>query len=184
MTDTHNEEVKEQEANAEETIETETEVVDENTEDNVAELKTEEPDYKSKYFYLAAEMDNMRKRFDRERDSFVKYGNEKILKNLLDVMDNLERTIDAIGDDADEKVKNLKAGIDMVRTQFVDVLKSNGLEEVKCVGEQFDPNFHEALAQQPAEGKEENEVINEYQKGYILNGRLLRASKVVIAKNA
>jgi molecular chaperone GrpE len=183
MTDTQNEEVNEnEELKVEETIQAEAEVVEE-AEDNVEELKTEEPDYKSKYFYLAAEMDNMRKRFDRDRDSFVKYGNEKILKALLDVMDNFDRSIDAVANEEDEKVKNFRVGVEMVRNQFGDVLKNNGLEEVKCLGEQFDPNFHEALAQQPAEGKEENEVINEYQKGYILNGRLLRAAKVVIAKN-
>jgi len=183
MTDMQNEEVNE-EVNVEETVEAKAEETTEAAADNVEELKTEEPDYKSKYFYLAAEMDNMSKRFQRERESFVKYGNEKILKSLLDVMDNLDRSIDAIVDDEDEKVKNLKTGVEMVRNQFVDVLKQNGLEEVKSLGEKFDPNFHEALAQQPAEGKEENEVINEYQKGYLLNGRLLRASKVVIVKNA
>ena len=71
----------------------------------------------------------------------------------------------------------------MVRTQFLDVLKNNGLERVSCLGEVFDPNFHEALSQAPAEGKKDQEIIQEFQKGYVLNGRLLRAAKVVIANN-
>ena len=71
----------------------------------------------------------------------------------------------------------------MVRKQFLDVLTSNGLERIESVGQKFDPNFHEALAQQPAEGKEDDEILMEYQRGYILNGRLLRAAKVIVCKN-
>ena len=65
----------------------------------------------------------------------------------------------------------------------MDVLKQNGLSQVESLGKVFDPNFHEAVAQAPAEGKADQEIITEYQRGYILNGRLLRASKVVVANN-
>lgn len=155
---------------------------------NVEELKTEEnkeaEDFKSKFYYLAAEMDNLRKRHEREREQLLKFGNEKVLSGLIEVVDNLERTLTAIEKDEDEKVKNIVVGIDMVRKQFMDTLKNNGLEIVEAVGKEFDPNFHEALAQQPAEGKKDGEVILEYQKGYLLNGRLLRAAKVIVAKNS
>ncbi len=147
------------------------------------EAKKDEEDYKGKFFYLAAEMDNMKKRFDREKTNLVKFGNEKVLSELLDVVDNLDRTVDAIANDQDEKVKNIYQGVEMVRTQFLNVLKSNGLEKIEALGETFDPNFHEAMAQMPAEGKQDQEVIQVYQHGYSLNGRLLRAAKVVIAKN-
>lgn len=157
-------------------------------ETKVEELKAEEnkeaEDFKSKFYYLAAEMDNLRKRHEREREQLIKFGNEKVLSGLIEVVDNLERTLTAIEKDEDEKVKNIVVGIDMVRKQFMDTLKNNGLEIVEAVGKDFDPNFHEALAQQPAEGKKDGEVILEYQKGYLLNGRLLRASKVVVAKNS
>lgn len=142
-----------------------------------------EEDYKGKFFYLAAEMDNMKKRFEREKSNLVKFGNEKVLSGLLEVVDNLDRTVDAIANDEDEKVKNIYQGVEMVRTQFLGVLKSNGLEKIEALGEIFDPNFHEAMAQMPAEGKKDQEVIQVYQHGYSLNGRLLRAAKVVIAKN-
>ncbi|MCF8059133.1 MAG: nucleotide exchange factor GrpE [Bacteriovoracaceae bacterium] len=145
--------------------------------------KKEEEDFKAKFFYLAAEMDNMKKRFEREKDNLLKYGNEKVLGHLLEVVDNLDRTVDAISGDEDEKVKNIYSGIEMVRKQFLDVLKNNGLEKIEALGKIFDPNLHEALAQQPAEDKEDQEVIQIFQHGYILNGRLLRAAKVVIAKN-
>lgn len=156
----------------------------ESAEGDQSEQQTQEQeDYKKKFFYVAAEMDNMKKRFDREKENLIKYGNEKVLSGLIDVVDNFERTLDAISTEEDDKIVNIANGIKMVRDQFIDVLKKNGLETVKSVGEIFDPNFHEALAQQPAEGKEDQEILTEYQKGYILNGRLLRAAKVVVAKN-
>lgn len=143
----------------------------------------EQEDFKSKYFYLAAEMENMRKRFDREKQNLLKFGNEKVLSDLIEVVDNLDRTLEALNSEEDEKVKNILTGVDMVRKQFLDVLTSNGLERIESVGQKFDPNFHEALAQQPAEGKEDDEILMEYQRGYILNGRLLRAAKVIVCKN-
>jgi molecular chaperone GrpE len=81
-------------------------------------------------------------------------------------------------------VKNIVVGIEMVHKLFISSLKNFGLEQINAVGEEFDPNFHEAMAQQPAEGKKDMEIIQEYEKGYILNGRLLRPSKVVVAKNS
>lgn len=146
--------------------------------------QAEAEEFKSKFYYLAAEMDNLRKRHEREREQLIKFGNEKVLSGLLDVVDNLERTLVAIESDEDTKVKNIFVGIDMVRKQFMDCLKNNGLEIIDAVGKDFDPNFHEALAQQPAEGKNDGEIILEYQKGYLLNGRLLRAAKVVVVKNS
>jgi molecular chaperone GrpE len=143
----------------------------------------EQEDFKAKYFYLAAEMENTRKRFDREKQNLLKFGNEKVLSELIEVVDNLDRTLEALNTEEDEKVKNILTGVDMVRKQFLDVLKSNGLELIESVGKTFDPNFHEAMAQQPAEGKEDDEILIEYQRGYILNGRLLRAAKVIVCKN-
>jgi len=139
--------------------------------------------FKEKYFYLAAEMENSRKRFEREKENLLKFGNEKVLSGLVEVIDNLDRTLDAIKSDEDEKVKNIFIGVDMVKKQMMDTLKSNGLEKVESIGKMFDPNFHEALAQQPAEGKEDQEIIQVFQDGYMLNGRLLRAAKVIVAKN-
>ena len=152
-------------------------------EKEIEKIKNEAEDFKKKYYYLAAEMENARRRFERERESLVKFGNEKVLSSLVEVVDNLERTLSAIGKDEDEKVKNIVVGINMVHGQFLNVLNQNGLKPVEALGKPFDPNFHEAMAQQKAEGKANDEIICEYQKGYVLNGRLLRASKVVVAKN-
>ena len=170
------EEVVKAEGQEEETLSEEIDHVEE-------ELKEdEEKSYKDKFYYLAAEMENAKRRFEREKVNIIKFGLEKVLKDMLDVVDNFERTVDAAANEEDEKVKNIVEGIQMVRTQFLDVLKKQGLEQVEAMDKEFDPNFHEAMAQQEAEGKEANVVIQEYQKGYILNGRLLRASKVIVSK--
>ena len=143
-----------------------------------------EEDYKGKYYYLAAEMENMRKRFARERENFVKYGNERILTDLIEVVDNLDRTLDSLSENTDGRVQNIVVGIEMVRKQFLGVLEQNGLKTVETEGKVFDPNFHEAIGQEEREDGEEDEIINVYQKGYILEGRLLRAAKVIIAKKS
>ena len=155
-------------------------------EDNVEQLKTEEvkeEDFKEKYYYLAAEMQNMQRRFDKEKENLLKYGSERILRDMLDVVDNFERTLGFIQADKDEKVKNIAVGIDMIGKQFITALEGHGLKKVNALGEIFDPNFHEALSQEKAEDKKEMEIIQEHQAGYTLNDRLLRPAKVVVVKN-
>lgn len=145
--------------------------------------KKEEIDFKSKYFYVAAEMENYRKRMEREKENLLKYGNEKVITDLLQVVDNFDRTIGMLRGDEDPKVMNLVVGLDMISKQFVDTLAKHGLTAIECIGKDFDPNFHEALASEYAEGANPNEVIKEFQKGYVLNGRVIRASKVVVAND-
>ena len=159
---------------------------DDATSENEGDVETEEKEgYKQKYYYLAAEMENMRKRFTRERENFIKYGNERILTDLIEVVDNLDRTLESLSVDEDDKVKNIVVGVEMVRKQFLGVLKQNGLEAVETEGKIFDPNYHEAIGQQQCEGDEEiDQIVNVYQKGYLLQGRLLRAAKVIIAKKS
>jgi molecular chaperone GrpE len=161
----------------------EKETVQANAEGAVKEEKKEEVDFKAKYFYIAAEMDNYRKRMEREKENLVKYGNERVLRDLLEVADNFERTIGMLKGDQDQKVKNLVVGLDMIQKQFIDTMGKHGLTPIQSIGKEFDPNFHEAMAQEYAEGKKPNEVIKEFQKGYTLNGRVVRASKVVVSSD-
>lgn len=149
----------------------------------VVELKKEEVDFKAKYYYVAAEMDNYRKRMEREKENLLKYGNERVLSDLLEVVDNFERTIDMLKHDEDTKMKNVVTGLDMVKKQFIDALSKHGLTPVDSVGKEFNPNFHEAIAQDYAEGFKPNHIIKEFQKGYTLNGRLVRPAKVVVAND-
>lgn len=173
------------EVEKEEVVAAETEVHDVIEEEvkNHVEPKKEE-DFKAKYYYLAAEIENMKRRYEREKENLLKYGNEKVLSGLISVVDNFDLTVNALRADNDDKVKNIVVGIDMVRNQFLDVLKQNGLTQVESLGKKFDPNFHEALSQAPAPGKEDGEIIQVFMQGYNLNGRLLRAAKVIVAKNS
>ena len=150
---------------------------------SVVEDKKEEVDYKAKYYYIASEMDNYRKRLEREKENLLKFGNEKVMRDLLDVADNFDRTIGMLKGDEDQKVKNLVVGLDMVQKQFLVTMGKHGLNPIQAIGKEFDPNFHEALAQEYAEGKKPNEVIKEFQKGFTLNGRVIRASKVVVSSD-
>ncbi|RLA63226.1 MAG: nucleotide exchange factor GrpE [Epsilonproteobacteria bacterium] len=142
----------------------------------------EEEDFKSKFFYLAAEMENMKRRHERERENLIKFGNERIISSLVSILDDLDRSLEHAQKE-DENFKDLILGLEMVRTNFLEVLLKNGVKSVESIGKEFDPNFHEAMAQQPAEGKKDGEIITEFQKGYILNGRLIRPAKVVVVKN-
>ena len=138
-------------------------------------------DFKSKYFYLAAELENQRKRFQKERENLFKFGAEKILSDLIEVVDNLERTVAAIEKSDDEKVKNIVKGVNMVKKQFLDTLERHGLSPLESLGKEFDPNVHEAMAQEESD-QQSNNVIRVFEQGYKLNGRLLRAAKVIVAK--
>ncbi len=164
----------------EEKLNTEEAQVVENT--DVSEEKSEEVvDYKAKYFYMAAEMDNLRKRLEREKSQIIKFGTEGILSDLVQVVDTFELTLKAVRNVEDEQVKNIVVGLDMVNNQFLSTLKNHGLEKIETKeGVDFDPNFHEAIGQE--DGKKENKIIRQEQSGYILNGRVLRASKVIVSK--
>lgn len=185
--ESNNENVEELNLDQEEvTVETEAtadveELVDEETQlrNEVAELL----EFKEKFYYVAAEMENQKRRHTKQLSDQTKYGTEKVMQGLLDVVDNLERTIQAIATDEDEKIKTIYTGVDMVKNQFIDCLKNNGLEQIEAEGKKFDPHFHEALAQMPAEGKEDEDIMQVYQNGYSLNGRVIRAAKVVVVKN-
>src|SRR6476659_4826359 len=103
------------------------------TEEARKEEKKEEIDYKAKYFYIAAEMDNYRKRMEREKENLVKYGNEKVIRDLLEVADNFDRTIGMLRGDQDQKVKNLVVGLDMISKQFLDTMIKHGLTPIEAI---------------------------------------------------
>lgn len=170
-------------ANEETVTETDTEQNAESNEEvaDINQAKTE-PDYKEKFFYLAAEMENYKKRVEREKSQFIKFGNENILRDLIEVVDNFERTVQALKFDEDDKMKNVVIGIEMVSKQFIDTLAKYGLKEVLALGEIFDPNLHEAIAQEDREGAKTMEVLQVHQKGYTLNERLIRPARVVVQK--
>ena len=132
-----------------------------------------------KYLRAVAALDNYKKRVIREKIDIIKYGKEEIIKDILPFVDSLDRAL-AHADGSD--VQAFKEGIKLIQEQLLSCLKKHGVEKIDSVGLDFDPNFHEAMMQVESEKHEENKVVNEVQKGYLLNGRLLRPSKVCICK--
>jgi molecular chaperone GrpE len=131
-----------------------------------------------------AEMQNLRRRAERDVEKAHKFGLEKLINGLLPVLDNFDRAIAAVPEAAadDEVVKPLLEGVELTRKTALDVLKTFSVDMLEPYGEPFDPEFHQAMTMIPSATAEPNSVIDVLQKGYTLNGRLLRAAMVVIAK--
>lgn len=129
---------------------------------------------------LAAETENTRKRLEREKADGISYANESILRSLLAVGDSLDLAIQHSDGDVDPQA--LLEGIRMTRKVFLDVLARHSCVPFDSQGQVFDPNFHEAMLQQESDEYPENTVVQEYQKGYKLNDRLLRPAMVVVSK--
>jgi molecular chaperone GrpE len=138
-------------------------------------------DFKTKYMYLLADMENLKKRCEKEKEALIKFGNERLISSLVRILDDLDRSIEHFGEI--HNLSEIKKGLEMVRKNFRSTLENNGLTVVESVGKDFDPHFHEAVSHQTKEGAKDGEILIEYQKGYLLNGRLLRPARVVVVKN-
>ena len=132
------------------------------------------------YIHCQADIENMKKRFQKEKESLIKYSNESLIKQFLTVVDNLEK---AVIHAKDEKTFSaLKEGVEFTLKGLVDTLKKVGVEEIMASGELFDPNLHEAIFQEEDNTKKPGTIIKEIQKGYLLNKRLIRPSLVSVSK--
>ena len=132
--------------------------------------------------YFQAEFENFKKLKNKEKQDTLKFGNEVLIKDLLPVIDNLERALEHAS--KTEDFKGIHEGIKIVLNEFLKVLERAGLEPVEALGKKFDPNFHEAFFQEERDDMKPETVISEHQKGYVLNGRLIRPSMVSISKNS
>jgi len=135
-----------------------------------------------RYIRQVAELDNFKKRAAREREDSSRYANESLVRDLLPVIDNLERAI-AHGSSG-TKGKTLVEGVDMVLKGFLDTLSKHGVEVVEAVGLNFDPAHHDALAQVENAEYPPNTVIEQHQRGYLMRDRLLRPALVTVSKAA
>ena len=136
-------------------------------------------DYLIRLKYLQADFENFQKRVNREMLDLVKYGNERLIVKLLNVIDDLERAIKS-GKETDSK-EALIEGVEMVLKELKEILRKEGLEEINAIGKNFDPNLHEAVAHIQTKDHPANTIIEEIRKGYLLNGRLIRPSMVKVA---
>jgi len=128
-----------------------------------------------------AEFENMRKRLERDRQEFQKFAHEDIIVDLLGVLDDLERSVEA----AEKKQENFDAflkGIEMILAHLYELLKKRGVTPIEAKGKKFDPHEHEALMQTETSDHDDEEVIEELQKGYKLYDRVIRTAKVRVAK--
>ena len=148
-------------------------------EEELARKEKEATDNYDKYLRAVADLDNYKKRVIREKADIIKYGKKDVIKDILPFVDSLDRAL-AHADNSD--VQAFKEGIKLIQEQLLSCLKKHGVEKIDSVGLDFDPNFHEAMMQVESEEHAENKVVNEVQKGYLLNGRLLRPSKVCVCK--
>lgn len=147
-----------------------------------AQAKLQEAE--KKYLYLYSEFENFRRRTERDRLDFVKFGHEGFLRELLQVLDNFERALEHAKGMATEKgspVSQVTQGIEMIHYQLLESLKAQGVTEVPALGAKFDPAAHEAVGEEESD-KEAGTITKVMQKGYKLHGRLLRAARVVTAK--
>jgi molecular chaperone GrpE len=128
-----------------------------------------------------AEAQNARRRAEQDVEKAHKFGQEKLVNDLLPVVDNLERALEAMGD-ADETLKPVLEGVELTLKSFQDTLKRHSIEALHPLGEPFDPQLHQAMTMVPSPDAEPNTVIDVFQKGYTLHGRLVRPAMVVVAK--
>ena len=147
---------------------------------NLNEAQQQIDELNERVVRLTADYDNYRKRAQRDKIEARQFANQGILEKLLPVLDNFEMAIIAVKD-ADPSVRD---GVQMIYDQLLSVLKAEGVEPVDAVGKQFDPNLHEAISQEESDEVEEGEVISQIQRGFILNNRLVRPARVVVAKAA
>ncbi len=134
-----------------------------------------------KVLRISAEFDNYKKRSAREMDEFRKFANESLIIKLLPVVDNLERAIALIKEKKSSE-KGLAEGIEMTLKEIINVLESFNVKSFDSLNKTFDPNFHQAVMQEETEDVEENIIIKEFQKGYMIKNRLIRPAMVVVSK--
>lgn len=138
-----------------------------------------EEDSEAKYLRLMAEFQNYKKRVAKEKTDIHSYANEKIVTELLEVLDNFER---ALASETSVEAEGYAQGMKLIFDQLLGVLTKSGLEEVKALGEDFDPNIHNAVMTADSEEYDSNKVCSVLQKGYTLNGKVIRPSMVTVAK--
>ena len=147
--------------------------------DPIDELRREKDALQDRLLRTAAEFDNYRKRMDRERGEFAAYASGEVLADLLPIIDNFERALQApAAGDPDA----FRKGIELIHKQMLDLLRKRGVKPIEALGATFDPNFHQAVIHESSDAHREGEVMQELQRGYMQGDRLLRPAMVKVAK--
>lgn len=133
-----------------------------------------------RYVRAVAELENYKKRAVRDRADSLKYGQENLIRDILPLVDNLDRAMDHACNSNDFEA--FKTGLQLIQNQLSSCLGKQGVEPIEAIGRDFDPNVHEAVLQVESPEHAHNQVVEEFEKGYLLNGRLLRPSKVSVCR--
>ena len=145
-----------------------------------AELKQQRDEYYDRLVRKTAEFDNYRKRTDRERIQLSEAAAADLLQELLPLVDDMERALKA--DTGSEATEAIRRGVELIHKQLVETLRKRGVTPIDSLGADFDPHFHMAVSHEPADGRREGEVVEEFSRGYMLGDRLLRPTIVKVAK--
>jgi molecular chaperone GrpE len=148
--------------------------------DELSQLQRERDEMKDLLLRKSAEFDNYRKRTDRERQTLSDSITAGVLEELLPLVDDLERALRA--DSGSEGAESYRRGVELILKQLDELLRKRGVTPIEALGAPFDPNYHQAVSYEPAEGRPDGEVIEEFRRGYMLGDRLLRPSMVKVAK--
>ena len=143
-------------------------------------LKTERDNLQDRLLRTAAEFDNYRKRIDRERREQSESAAAGLLVEILPVVDNLERALQA---PSGPEAAGYRAGVELIHRQLLDMLRKRGVTPIEALGSDFDPRFHQAVSQETSDAHRDGEVMEELQRGYMLGERLLRPAMVKVAKS-
>ncbi len=150
-------------------------------EERIAQLEADLEKEKKEYLFLMADFDNFRKRTIKEKADLLKYGAENAMRDLLPVVDDLERAMDAINKGGD--LDSLKQGVDLIYSKFVKYLEHNKVVPIESTGKDFDDNLHEAITTFPAPDESmRGKVIDTTTKGYMIDDKVLRHAKVVVGQ--
>ena len=159
-----------------------------NEDENIEEdsLENEIETLKEEKIRLLAEMENLRKRFEREKVETIKFGSINLARDILSPGDNLERALDALPEDENhpESIKNLIDGLKMVLKEYKNTLEKHGVKKIETLNQKFDHNFHQAMMEIENNDVEEGTVVQEVQSGYTMHDRLLRAAMVGVSKKS
>jgi molecular chaperone GrpE len=146
----------------------------------IHDLQSQKDEFFEKLQRLSADYANFQKRGQKQIADTIAYEKEKIIKTLLPALDNFEHTLQNAN--SAEDVQAFVKGVRIIYDQMLDILKSHGIEQIMALGEKFDPALHEAIMQKTDPAAQDSAVLEEFQKGYKLNGRVIRPTKVIVNK--
>jgi molecular chaperone GrpE len=145
-----------------------------------SELQKQRDDYYDRLLRKTAEFDNYRKRTERERVQLSEAAAADLIEELLPLVDDLDRALKA--DAGADGVDAIRRGVELIHKQLLETLRKRGVKPLDVLGEDFDPHYHMAVAHEPADGRREGEIVEEFRRGYMLGDRLLRPAMVKVAK--